>query len=140
MHVRCHFQPLPTKLVFAYFDRVSHEYTTNLSKFLKLKMLPIFFSSNDFRIFIIFSMRSYGHFSGTVRREKIHHDFSVHGPLKRLLPQRRSRLWIWLNKRLLASTAAGDDATAGPHVETVLEMLERDGRGRAKWLEMYQLQ
>ena len=24
MHVRCHFQPLPTKLVFAYFDRGSY--------------------------------------------------------------------------------------------------------------------
>ena len=24
VHVRCHFQPLPTKLVFAYFDRGSH--------------------------------------------------------------------------------------------------------------------
>ena len=26
VHVRCHFQPLPTKLVFAYFDRGSHEF------------------------------------------------------------------------------------------------------------------
>ena len=25
VHVRCHFQPLPTKLVFAYFDRGSYE-------------------------------------------------------------------------------------------------------------------
>ena len=24
VHVRCHFQPLPTKLVFAYFDRGSY--------------------------------------------------------------------------------------------------------------------
>ena len=26
VHVRCHFQPLPTKLVFAYFDRGSYIY------------------------------------------------------------------------------------------------------------------
>ena len=25
VHVRCHFQPLPTKLVFAYFDRGSYD-------------------------------------------------------------------------------------------------------------------
>ena len=25
VHVRCHFQPLPTKLVFAYFDRGSYK-------------------------------------------------------------------------------------------------------------------
>ena len=24
VHVRCHFQPVPTKLVFAYFDRGSY--------------------------------------------------------------------------------------------------------------------
>ena len=27
VHVRCHFQPLPTKLVFAYFDRGSPEFS-----------------------------------------------------------------------------------------------------------------
>ena len=26
MHVQCHFQPLPTELVFAYFDRASYIY------------------------------------------------------------------------------------------------------------------
>ena len=26
VHVRCHFQPLPTKLVFAYFDRGSYRF------------------------------------------------------------------------------------------------------------------
>ena len=28
VHVRCHFQPLPTKLVFAYFDRGSYDFFT----------------------------------------------------------------------------------------------------------------
>ena len=31
VHVRCHFQPLPTKLVFAYFDRGSHEHAAILN-------------------------------------------------------------------------------------------------------------
>ena len=31
VHVRCHFQPLPTKLVFAYFDRGS--YVFNICKY-----------------------------------------------------------------------------------------------------------
>ena len=30
VHVRCHFQPLPTKLVFAYFDRGSYRYTAEV--------------------------------------------------------------------------------------------------------------
>ena len=29
VHVRCHFQPLPTKLVFAYFDRGSYVQTSS---------------------------------------------------------------------------------------------------------------
>ena len=29
VHVQCHFQPLPTKLVFAYFDRGSYIYKNN---------------------------------------------------------------------------------------------------------------
>ena len=31
VHVRCHFQPLPTKLVFAYFDRGSYIYISFVS-------------------------------------------------------------------------------------------------------------
>ena len=31
VHVRCHFQPLPTKLVFAYFDRGSYIYVCRIS-------------------------------------------------------------------------------------------------------------
>ena len=33
VHVPCHFQPLPTKLVFAYFDRGSYIYIYNISKY-----------------------------------------------------------------------------------------------------------
>lgn len=56
-------------------------------------------------------------FKGQYAGKKIHHDFS--GSWTPQKANARSRLWIWLNNRLLASTAAGDDATAGPHVETV---------------------
>ena len=37
VHVRCHFQPLPTKLVFAYFDRGSHSFCQK-----QLKAIPGF--------------------------------------------------------------------------------------------------
>ena len=94
-------------------------------------------ASYFFRMTLNISMRSDGHFWAIVPRNNFTMT-KVHGPNASCTALRRSRLWIWLNNRLLASTAAGDDAEAGPHVETVQEMLEKEGG--AKWLEMYQRQ
>ena len=50
VHVQCHFQPLPTKLVFAYFDRGSYIYIYNIYIYILLVVKPTHLKKYDCQI------------------------------------------------------------------------------------------